>query len=188
MSQPSSTLSPRALAELLTHNPACTVVDVRTPGEYATAHATPARNLPLPDLSPAALAALGHRDQAAPVYLLCHHGPRAEAAARQLAQLGYQYPVIITGGTAAWLAAGLPAVHGTTNALSLERQVRIAAGALVVTGVILAHLVHPGFSWLAGFVGAGLVFAGLTNFCGMGLLLARAPWNRGAATGPHPAA
>ena len=67
------------------------------------------------------------------------------------------------------------------KAMSLERQVRVAAGSLVLLGVALAALVHPGFVGLAAFVGAGLLFAGLTDTCGMGLLLARMPWNRAPA-------
>jgi hypothetical protein len=62
--------------------------------------------------------------------------------------------------------------------ISLERQVRIAAGSLVLIGSALAWWVHPAFIGLAAFVGAGLVFAGATDTCGMGLLLARMPWNR----------
>ena len=69
-------------------------------------------------------------------------------------------------------------IRGSTKVISLERQVRIAAGAIVLTGVLLACFVHPGFIWLSGFVGAGLVFAGITDFCGMGLLLAKLPWNK----------
>ncbi|MCW5559341.1 MAG: DUF2892 domain-containing protein, partial [Verrucomicrobiae bacterium] len=76
-----------------------------------------------------------------------------------------------------WEAAGLPVLRGTSRVISLERQVRIAAGTLVVTGTALGYFVHPGFYGLAAFVGAGLVFAGITDFCGMGLLLAKLPWN-----------
>jgi rhodanese-related sulfurtransferase len=88
--------------------------------------------------------------------------------------------VVVEGGTEAWIAAGLPVDRGTVTAISLERQVRIAAGALVLLGVLLGWLVHPAFFGLSGFVGAGLVFAGITDFCGMGLLLARMPWNNRA--------
>jgi hypothetical protein len=77
----------------------------------------------------------------------------------------------------AWEAAGLPVTRGK-KVLSLERQVRVAAGLLVLTGVILGTWVHPGFHGLAGFVGAGLVFAGLTDWCGMAMLLAKMPWNQ----------
>jgi predicted branched-subunit amino acid permease len=87
--------------------------------------------------------------------------------------------VVVTGGTEAWSAAGLAVTRGARRAIGLERQVRIGAGALVVLGVVLARVAHPDFVWLAAFVGAGLVFAGVTGFCGMGLLLAKAPWNRG---------
>lgn len=179
-----STVSPAELARALANAPGRTVLDVRTPAEFAEVHAVPARNLPLPDVSASALAAAGHTDRTAPVYLLCQTGHRAVAAADQLAAAGFTQPVVVTGGTEAWLAAGLPVVRGTGKAISLERQVRIAAGSLVFTGVILSQWLHPAFVWLAGFVGAGLVFAGITDFCGMGLLLARAPWNRTHPTPP----
>ncbi len=70
-----------------------------------------------------------------------------------------------------------PLERGTTKVISLERQVRIVAGSLVVIGVVLGYFVHPWFVGLSAFVGAGLVFAGITDFCGMGLLLAKFPWN-----------
>jgi predicted branched-subunit amino acid permease len=76
------------------------------------------------------------------------------------------------------VAAGLPVVKGSKSAISIERQVRIGAGSLVLIGVILGFLIHPAFFGLTAFIGAGLVFAGVTDWCGMGLLLARAPWNR----------
>ena len=85
---------------------------------------------------------------------------------------------VVEGGTQAWVAAGLPVVKGSKSAISIERQVRIGAGILVLTGVILGSLIHPAFFGLSAFIGAGLVFAGVTNWCGMGLLLAKAPWNR----------
>ena len=78
----------------------------------------------------------------------------------------------------AWNEAGFPVTRGRSRVISLERQVRIGAGALVLTGVLLGSLVHPAFFALSGLVGAGLVFAGLTDWCGMGLLLAKAPWNQ----------
>ncbi len=70
--------------------------------------------------------------------------------------------------------------RGEVKVISLERQVRIAAGAIVLTGVLLGWRVHPGFFGLSGFVGAGLIFAGITDWCGMGLLIAKAPWNQRA--------
>ena len=173
-----TTITPSELARVLAANSGRTVLDVRTPAEFAEVHATPARNLPLPNVSTAALAAMGHCDPAAPVYLLCQTDRRATAAADALAAAGFKQPIVVIGGTVAWIAARLPQVRGVKKAIGIERQVRIGAGALVLSGVILAHLVHPGFVWLSGFVGAGLVFAGITDICGMGLLLAKAPWNR----------
>jgi rhodanese-related sulfurtransferase len=96
---------------------------------------------------------------------------------------GYANLVNVEGGTLAWEQAGLPVVRGK-EAISLERQVRIAAGSLVLLGTALGAFVHPAFLGLAAFVGAGLVFAGVTDSCGLGMLLARMPWNQagGAAT------
>ncbi len=85
--------------------------------------------------------------------------------------------VNVEGGTQAWDQAGLPVVRGQ-QAMSLERQVRIAAGSLVVLGSALGAFVSPYWIGLAAFVGAGLVFAGITDTCGMGMLLARMPWNK----------
>ena len=112
-----------------------------------------------------------------PVYLLCRSGARAAKAVEKLARAGFASGVVVTGGTLAWQEAGLPVERGTVKVISLERQVRIAAGSLVVIGVVLAKLVNPWFIGLSACVGAGLVFAGITDFCGMGLLLARLPWN-----------
>ncbi|HEX7655218.1 MAG TPA: rhodanese-like domain-containing protein [Verrucomicrobiae bacterium] len=169
-------ITPRELAEIRTAQPAVTVLDVRTVVEFAEVHATGARNVPLDELNPAALGLAPTE----PVYLLCRSGQRAAKAADKLARAGFQSPVVVTGGTLAWVAAGLPVTRGETKVISLERQVRIAAGFLVLTGVLLGWFVHRAFFGLAGFVGAGLIFAGITDFCGMGLLLARMPWNKRA--------
>ncbi len=171
-------ISPRELAALLAEGPELTVIDVRTPAEFGALHASPARNLPLAELSVPALAALGHTDPGQAIYVLCQSGDRAVAACRELSKGGFGGARVVAGGTAAWLAAGLPVERGTPRGIGLERQVRIAAGVLIVLGVGLAQLVHPGFVWIAGLVGAGLVFAGVTGACGMGVLLAKAPWNR----------
>ena len=84
---------------------------------------------------------------------------------------------VIEGGMDAWLAAGFPVVRGRTT-LPLERQVRIAAGSLVLVGVLLGFLLHPGGFAISAGVGCGLIFAGLTGWCGMGMFLARMPWNK----------
>ncbi len=166
------------LQHRLSNEPKSVVVDVRTPVEFAEVHVPRAINVPLDRLTPEALAAAGCEAGEQPVYLLCRGGQRATKAAEALLACGYTRPVVVTGGTLAWIDAGLPVERGEAKVISLERQVRIAAGAIVFTGALLAWFVHPAFVWLSGFVGAGLVFAGVTDFCGMGLLIARMPWNR----------
>ena len=96
---------------------------------------------------------------------------------QKLESAGFEKVVNVEGGTSAWNGAGLPVITGK-NVMSLERQVRIAAGSLVVIGAAVGHFVHPGGFALSTFVGAGLVFAGVTDTCGMGMLIARMPWNR----------
>lgn len=177
MNTPAS-ISPNELAAKLAAGPRAIVIDVRTPAEFRELHAEPARNVPLPDVSPATLIGLGHRDPQAPIYVICQSGRRAEAACSRLAAAGYERAVVVAGGTDAWTAAGLPVVRGAKGAIGIERQVRMGAGFLVLLGVVLSKTVNPGFVWLSAFVGAGLLFAGATGFCGMGILLAKAPWNR----------
>jgi rhodanese-related sulfurtransferase len=96
---------------------------------------------------------------------------------QKLEVAGFTNIVNIEGGTSAWHAAGLPVVEGE-KVMSLERQVRIAAGSLVVIGAAVGQFVHPGGFGLSAFIGAGLVFAGLTDTCGMGMMIAKMPWNR----------
>ena len=168
------TITPAGLQNILAAQPSAPVIDVRTPVEFAEVHVPQARSVPLDELKPAVLQLAKDR----PVYLLCRSGQRASKAAEQFAREGFAEPVVVEGGTLAWIEAGLPVTRGQTRVISLERQVRIAAGSLVFIGVLLGWLVHPGFFILPAFVGAGLVFAGITDFCGMGLLLARMPWNK----------
>jgi rhodanese-related sulfurtransferase len=153
------------------------LVDVRTPVEFREVHIPEARNVPLDRLDPAALmqARNGSRDE--PLHVICRSGSRGRQACEKFAAAGFTNVVNVKGGTLAWVECGLPVVRGK-KAISLERQVRIAAGSLVVLGVLLGWLVHPVFLGLSAFVGTGLVFAGVTDTCGMGLLLARMPWNQ----------
>lgn len=167
-----ATISPAELARRIESSEACEIIDVRTPAEFREVHATSARNVPLDVLSPQAVPASG--DQ--PLYFICKAGGRSAKACQKLIDAGITNVVSIDGGTDAWVAAGLPAVRGQKT-MSLERQVRIAAGSLVVLGVALGYFVHPYFIGLSAFVGAGLVFAGVTDTCGMGMVLAKMPWN-----------
>jgi rhodanese-related sulfurtransferase len=110
------------------------------------------------------------------LYLICRSGARGNQACEKFLKAGFANVVNVDGGTLACQDAGLPLVRGQKT-ISLERQVRIAAGSLVLLGIGLGWLVHPYLLGLSAFVGAGLVFAGVTDTCGMGMLLARMPWN-----------
>lgn len=174
-------ITPQELNALaLTRGPV-SLLDVRTPAEFAEVHATGAINVPLDRLTVSSVReALPHAG-AAPIYILCRSGARAEIAAEKLASAGAPHGIVVKGGTLAWKAAGLPVEESPVRAISLERQVRIGAGALVLIGVAFALLAHPAFLALSAFVGLGLVFAGITDWCGLGLLLAKAPWNHNRA-------
>jgi rhodanese-related sulfurtransferase len=172
-----ATIDPQALHTQVAAGAKPVLVDVRAPGEYAALHVPGAILIPLDTLDAAAVP----RDQG-PIHLLCQGGTRAMIAAERLTAAGIAC-CVVTGGTKAWAAAGLPVVRGK-GVIAIERQVRIGAGSLVLAGALLAYFVHPGFIALSGFVGAGLLFAGITDWCGMGLLLALAPWNRAPAVTP----
>jgi rhodanese-related sulfurtransferase len=168
------TISPAELEKILAVQPSASLIDVRTPVEFAEVHIPQARSLPLDELKPGSLQL--PKDQ--PVYLLCRGGQRATKAADKLAKEGFSQPIVVEGGTLAWIEANLPVTRSAGKFISLERQVRIVAGTIVLAGVLLAYFVDARFIWLSGFVGAGLIFAGITDFCGMGLLLAKMPWNK----------
>lgn len=172
-----STITPRELFAKHERGEPIDLIDVRTPAEYREVHATIARLVPLDALDPARV--MGSRPVPAgePLYVICRSGSRGKMACDRLTSAGFTNLVNVEGGTQAWEQAGLPVVRGKKT-ISLERQVRIAAGALVLLGTGLGAFVHPYFLGLAGFVGAGLVFAGVTDTCGMGMMLARMPWNR----------
>jgi rhodanese-related sulfurtransferase len=171
-----TTISPRQLADLCKSGQ-IDLIDVRTPVEYRELHATAARNVPLDRLDPVAVMQARNGSKDEPLYVICRSGSRGRQACERFLAAGFPGVVNVEGGTLAWAECGLPVVRGRT-AISLERQVRIAAGLLVLLGALLGWLVHPAFVGLAALVGAGLVFAGITDTCGMGLLLARMPWNQ----------
>ena len=174
-----SQVPPQELSARLTQSEASggspLLLDVRTPMEHSEMHLPGCRLVPLDSLDAAALAAEAGSDRE--VVIICRSGNRAGRAAEKLAAAGMNRISVLQGGLQAWSAAGLPVNRGK-SVISLERQVRIAAGILVLTGFCLGTWVHPGFFGICGFMGAGLIFAGVTDWCGMGMLLARAPWNQ----------
>jgi rhodanese-related sulfurtransferase len=177
-----TTISPQELAQRRTSGLPIDLIDVRTPVEFRALHVDFARNLPLDRLDVQAVKSQ-HNGTEQPLYVICRSGNRAKQACDKLAAAGLNV-VNVEGGTLAWEAAGLPVVRGK-RAISLERQVRIVAGSLVLVGAVLAVTVHPYFAGLSAFVGAGLMFAGITDTCGMAMLLARMPWNHVPAEPTH---
>lgn len=172
-----ATISPQELSQLRQNGKPLDLIDVRTPVEYREVHVEFARNVPLDRLDPQAIQAERNGKAQQPLYVICRSGSRGKQACEKLLAAGIANVVNVEGGTMACEAAGLPLVRGQKT-ISLERQVRIAAGTLVLIGSALGFWVHPYFMGLAAFVGAGLTFAGITDTCGMGMLLARMPWNQ----------
>lgn len=172
-----STISPAKLAELCKEGKKIDLIDVRTPVEYREVHVQIAQNIPLDQLDAAALMQARSGLANEPLYVICRSGSRGQQACEKFLKAGFSNVVNIEGGTMACVELGLPVVRGK-KAISLERQVRIACGSLVLLGTALAWFVHPAFIGLSAFAGAGLVFAGITDTCGMGMILARMPWNQ----------
>ncbi len=177
------TITPGELEKLRRQGQAVDLIDVRTPVEYREVHAEVARSVPLDRLDPRAVMDARNGSNQESLYTICRSGSRGRQACEAFHAAGFTNVVNVEGGTLAWEQAGLPVVRGK-KAMSLERQVRIAAGSLVVLGTALGAFVHPAFLGLSAFVGAGLVFAGVTDTCGMGMMLARMPWNRVDAEAP----
>ena len=149
------------------------LIDVRSPSEFAAGHIPGAINIPMDQIE----ARLDDLAPAKPVVLICQMGKRARMTAGLLEPCKLQISVL-DGGTSGWIEAGLPVVQNVRARWSLERQVRLGAGVLILTALILAFVWNPGWAFLAAFVGLGLTFAGLTDICLMAELLQRMPWNK----------
>jgi rhodanese-related sulfurtransferase len=150
------------------------LVDVREAAEYATERIPGAQLHPLSQFDP-------HQIQSAPgqtVVFYCQSGNRSSKAAQQCLQAGFNSAIHLQGGIPTWKSAGYGVEKNRNAPISLFRQVQIVAGSLVVVGTTLGAVTSPTFLFLSGFVGAGLVFAGITNTCTMGMLLAKLPYNQ----------
>lgn len=175
-------ISPRQLHNLQRRGREIELIDVRTPAEYRAGHVRGAKLLPLDQLSPETLSehlqrpGIG-REQA--LYLTCYSGVRAQEAAERLLAAGFHNLKLVEGGTEAWEKANLP-MQRCGQVISLERQVQIAIGSLLLLKVLFGYNVHELFFAAAALIGIGLIIAGTTRWCGMARLLARLPWNRQA--------
>lgn len=172
------TIQPSELHTIRQNSPGARLLDVRTPAEHARMHVPGVELVPLDKLDAEQLAAQRGIAKDEPVYILCHSGARAKQAAEKLERAGYRDCRVVEGGTSAWADAGLPVNRGTSRVLPLDRQVRITIGTVVVSGVVLGYLVNPAFFLLSGFMGAGLIFAGVTDWCGLAILMSKLPWNQ----------
>lgn len=153
------------------------IIDVRTPAEFETAHIPGAYNVPLLNLAEHRLELARHLDET--VVLVCQSGNRAREAEKRLAEAGMTNVHVLDGGMQAWQKVGGDVRRGRQR-WSLERQVRGLAGAIVLSSVV-ASIAVPDLRWIAGAVGAGLTFSALTDTCAMGSVLAKLPYNKGAA-------
>ena len=170
-------IRPDELESLLRERPDVRLLDVRTPGEHEAVHIRGAYNVPLDTLGEHGPEIRAHVEE--PVVLICQSGQRARKAEEALRAAGMQNLHVLDGGVNGWVAAGRPVVRGAKR-ISLERQVRIAAGSLAAAGGLLALALNPLFALLPAFVGGGLVFAGVTDTCGMAMMLSKLPYNRPA--------
>ena len=180
MSTQVSTISPQQLHEVRRRGRYAPVLDVRSFSEYRAGHIPGAQLIPIDTLSADALAStfqrpsLGRKET---LYITCHTGPRGVQAAERLQQAGYANLTLIEGGTQRWEQLGLP-VERCGRTVSLERQVQIAIGSLLVLKVLLGFSVNELFFALTAMLGIGLIITGTTRWCGMARLITRMPWNR----------
>ena len=168
-----ATLAPADLHRRLLAGERLQLVDVREAVEFAGLRIGLADLLPLAELERRA----GELERDKPVVCICRSGQRSTQAARKLAALGFPVVSQLEGGLMAWEQAGLPLERDARAPWALDRQVRFAAGLLVLLGLAMSLAWRPAIA-LAWLVGAGLVFSAITDWCGMALLLAKAPWNR----------
>jgi len=152
------------------------LVDVREPSEHAGERIVGARLVPLSNFKPA----LVPQEPGKKVVLHCMMGNRSAQAGQKLLEAGFDRVYNLKGGIQAWKSAGYATECDPSAPISLQRQVQIVTGTLVLLGTVLGFVVSPGFLLLSGFVGAGLLFAGLTDTCGMAMFLAKLPYNRRA--------
>ncbi len=151
-----------------------TLVDVREYAEFAGGRVSGAKLVPLNDIENR------HQelDHSHTVYVMCRSGRRSTEAQKRLRALGFKNVVNVLGGIEAWKNEALPIERDERAPWALDRQVRFSAGLIVLASALLSAFVNVNFVWIAGFVGAGLAFAGATDWCGMAMLLSKMPWNR----------
>lgn len=169
----STTIKPANLKQWLAEKQVI-LIDVREPGEYKSEHIPGALSLPLSTLKLEQIPTVSNQK----IVLSCQSGKRSDIAAQKLLESGLNSLLQLEGGLNSWKEAGYETETSKNAPISLMRQVQIVAGTLVFTGTLLGAFVSPWFLFLSGFVGAGLIFAGVSNTCALGMLLAKLPYNQ----------
>lgn len=170
------TIQPRSLYERIHSGGPLDLIDVRSVTEFNDTHVPGSRSVPLHSIRPATLIA-NRATTSAPLYVICQSGGRGRKACESIRDAGCNDVWNVDGGISAWIAAGLPVERGRKS-IPLEGQVRIVNGAIVLASALLS-LLHPYFLAIVVFMGCGLIFSGVTGFCGLAIIMARAPWNGG---------
>ena len=175
-----STITARDFVQYHANDDDVCVIDVRTIPEIKSSHFKNSINIPLQGLTAERVTERLARCDKSPsiLFLLCQGGKRAQTAAEQLDGKISQELVVIEGGVNALKQANAPLIQNASSSVSIERQVRIVAGSIVLFGAIMAAVYSPSFIIISGIVGAGLIFAGITNNCTLGNFLTRMPWNK----------
>jgi rhodanese-related sulfurtransferase len=175
-------ISPAQAHDLLKKEENCALVDVRTYMENQAMNVEGGILAPVQDLDPKVFFEQhpGLKDKK--LLLLCKGGTRSKAAGVKFTKAGFENLAVIEGGITAWNEAKLPVKITETKVISIDRQTRIAIGTMVMVFTLLGAFVHPGFLIGAGFMGCGLIFAGVTDTCGLALIIAKMPWNKGPVT------
>ncbi len=169
-------LSPLGVREHLDQG--ALLVDIRSADEYAREHIAHARHIPMEQLADGS----ANLQNAKAVIFHCRSGNRTKMSAQMLSAYVTGEAYVLEGGLDAWKKARLPVTTDASQPLELQRQVQIAAGSMIVLGTALGLTISPWFFMLSGFVGAGLVFAGVSGFCGLARLLMKMPWNQSSVT------
>lgn len=174
------TISPTDFHQAWKADQSMQLLDVRTSEEYAQVHASMASLIPLQKLQKELPTDL--LTASTPLYIICKSGARATEAANLIESSSSRKTVVVEGGTDAWVKQGLPSIRSGSSTMPIMQQVQVVVGVLILLGILLHFAVHPMFILLPAFVGAGLLFAGLTGTCGMAMMLGYMPWNKGPKT------
>ncbi|MCX7964633.1 MAG: rhodanese-like domain-containing protein [Candidatus Sumerlaea chitinivorans] len=171
-------LSPKVVCEKMCKGQAKRLLDVRTAAEFRRVRVPGSENVPLQELDPAKYMKSHQVAPSETVYILCKAGVRAQRAAEAFVAAGFKNVAVVEGGIVKWEAEGLPVEK--TSVLSIEQQVRLGVGSMILLGTVLGAFVHPAFLVVPAFMGCGLIVAGFRGKCPLESMLTRMPWNRTA--------